>query len=107
VAEQNAIAEILGALDDKVELNRRINETLEAMARALALEKCWVIVGCESRAYSSVLSGKRHQGRTARRAGRPRPFGGAARERVARRREPISAAAAIELAERVCWDPDL
>jgi hypothetical protein len=106
VAEQNAIAEILGALDDKVELNRRINETLEAMARALALEKCWVIVGCESRAYSSVLSGKR-EGRTARRAGRPRPFGGAARERVARRREPISAAAAIELAERVCWDPDL
>jgi type I restriction enzyme, S subunit len=26
---------ILGALDDKIDLNRRMNETLEAMARAL------------------------------------------------------------------------
>ena len=33
--EQRAIAEILGALDDKIELNRRMNETLEAMARAI------------------------------------------------------------------------
>lgn len=32
--EQLAIAQILGTLDDKVELNRRMNETLEAMARA-------------------------------------------------------------------------
>jgi type I restriction enzyme S subunit len=35
VAEQKAIAQILGALDDKIELNRRMNATLEAMARAL------------------------------------------------------------------------
>jgi type I restriction enzyme S subunit len=33
--EQRAIAHILGTLDDKIELNRRRNETLEAMARAL------------------------------------------------------------------------
>jgi type I restriction enzyme S subunit len=33
--EQQAIACILGALDDKIELNRRRNETLEGMARAL------------------------------------------------------------------------
>jgi len=33
--EQHAIAHILGTLDDKIELNRRMNETLEAMARAL------------------------------------------------------------------------
>ena len=33
--EQEAIAAILGALDDKIELNRRMNETLEAMARAI------------------------------------------------------------------------
>lgn len=33
--EQVAIASVLGALDDKIELNRRINETLEAMARAI------------------------------------------------------------------------
>jgi type I restriction enzyme S subunit len=33
--EQHAIAEVLGALDDKIELNRRMNATLEAMAQAL------------------------------------------------------------------------
>jgi type I restriction enzyme S subunit len=35
LAEQKAIAVVLGALDDKIELNRRMNATLEAMARAL------------------------------------------------------------------------
>ncbi|MGB5146837.1 MAG: restriction endonuclease subunit S [Porticoccaceae bacterium] len=35
LAEQRAIAHILGTLDDKIELNRRGNQTLEAMARAL------------------------------------------------------------------------
>jgi len=34
-AEQKAIAAVLGALDDKIELNRQMNATLEAMARAL------------------------------------------------------------------------
>lgn len=33
--EQLLIAAVLGSLDDKIELNRRMNETLEAMARAL------------------------------------------------------------------------
>lgn len=33
--EQRAIAATLGALDDKIELNRKMNATLEAMARAL------------------------------------------------------------------------
>ena len=33
--EQRAIAHILGTLDDKIELNRRRNQTLEAMSRAL------------------------------------------------------------------------
>jgi type I restriction enzyme, S subunit len=33
--EQRAIAHILGTLDDKIELNRRMSEILEAMARAL------------------------------------------------------------------------
>jgi type I restriction enzyme S subunit len=32
--EQVAIGELLGALDDKIDLNRRMNETLEATARA-------------------------------------------------------------------------
>jgi type I restriction enzyme S subunit len=38
---QKAIASILGALDDKIELNRRMNETLEAMAWAIF--KDWII----------------------------------------------------------------
>jgi len=39
--EQKAIASILGALDDKIELNRKMNESLEAMARAIF--KSWFV----------------------------------------------------------------
>ena len=39
--EQRAIAHILGTLDDKIELNRRMNQTLEAMAQALF--KSWFV----------------------------------------------------------------
>ena len=39
--EQRAIAHVLGTLDDKIELNRRLNETLEEMARALF--KSWFV----------------------------------------------------------------
>ena len=41
LSEQRAIAHILGTLDDKIELNRRMNETLESMARALF--KSWFV----------------------------------------------------------------
>ena len=41
VPEQRAIAHILGTLDDKIELNRRMNQTLEEMARALF--KSWFV----------------------------------------------------------------
>ncbi len=41
VREQRTIAHILGTLDDKIELNRRMNETLEAMARTLF--KSWFV----------------------------------------------------------------
>ena len=41
LTEQRAIAHILGTLDDKIELNRRMNATLEAMARALF--KSWFV----------------------------------------------------------------
>lgn len=40
-ANQKAIAHILGSLDDKIELNRQMNETLEAMAQALF--KSWFV----------------------------------------------------------------
>ena len=39
--KQRTIAYVLGTLDDKIELNRRMNETLEAMARALF--KSWFV----------------------------------------------------------------
>ena len=39
--EQRAIAHVLGTLDDKIELNRRMNETLEEIARALF--KSWFV----------------------------------------------------------------
>ena len=41
IPEQRAIAHILGTLDDKIELNRRMSATLEAMARALF--KSWFV----------------------------------------------------------------
>lgn len=41
VPQQHAVAQILGALDDKIELNRKTNETLETMARALF--KSWFV----------------------------------------------------------------
>jgi type I restriction enzyme S subunit len=41
ITEQKTIAHILGSLDDKIELNRRMNETLEAMAQALF--KSWFV----------------------------------------------------------------
>ena len=41
VTEQRAIAHILGTLDDKIELNRRMNATLDAIAQALF--KSWFV----------------------------------------------------------------
>jgi type I restriction enzyme S subunit len=41
LAEQQAIAHILGTFDDKIELTRKTNETLEAMAKALF--KSWFV----------------------------------------------------------------
>ena len=39
--EQQTIAGVLGALDDKIELNRRMNETLEALAQTIF--KSWFV----------------------------------------------------------------
>ena len=41
IEKQRRIADILGTLDDKIELNQRMNATLEAMARALF--KSWFV----------------------------------------------------------------
>jgi type I restriction enzyme S subunit len=58
LAEQRAIARILGALDEKIELHRKMNATLEAMTRALF--KSWFVdfdpvrVKAEGRAPSGM-----------------------------------------------------
>lgn len=41
LSEQRAIAHVLGTLDDKIELNRKMSETLEVMARAIF--KAWFV----------------------------------------------------------------
>ncbi len=41
IEEQRTIARVLGALDDKIDLNRRMNETLEAIARTIF--KSWFV----------------------------------------------------------------
>ena len=55
--EQQAIAHILGLLDDKIELNRRTNETLEAMAQALF--KSWFL---DFDPVSAKMEGRWHRG---------------------------------------------
>ena len=55
--EQRAIAHILGTLDDKIELNRRMSETLEAMARALF--KAWFV---DFEPIRAKMEGRWHRG---------------------------------------------
>jgi type I restriction enzyme S subunit len=45
-SEQRAIAAVLGSLDDKIELNRRMDETLEALAQSLF--KSWFVDATQS-----------------------------------------------------------
>ena len=52
--EQRAIAHVLGTLDDKIDLNRRMNETLEAMARALF--KSWFVDFDPVRAKAALIT---------------------------------------------------
>jgi len=50
--EQHRITTVLGSLDDKIELNRRMNQTLEAMARAIF--KSWFV---DFEPFNAVSSG--------------------------------------------------
>lgn len=77
LVEQRAIAHILGTLDDKIELNQRINETLEAIARAIF--KSWFID------FDPVID-------NALKAGKPIPD--ELEEKAARRREVLARARA-------------
>lgn len=67
--EQRAIAHILGALDDKIELNRRMNETLEAMARAIF--KSWFVDFDPVRAKLALSKAEGAEGRD---PGLPKPL---------------------------------
>ena len=74
LGEQKAIADQLGTLDDKIDLNRRMNETLESMARAIF--KSWFVD------FDPVID-------NALRAGNPIPEEFA--DRAAARREALDA----------------
>jgi type I restriction enzyme S subunit len=52
--DQRAIARVLGALDAKVDMNRRMSDTLEAMARALF--KSWFVDFEPVRAHGGLLA---------------------------------------------------
>ena len=54
LSEQRTIAHIIGTLDDKIELNRRMNETLEKMARALF--KSWFVDFDPVRAKAALIN---------------------------------------------------
>ena len=66
--EQHAIAHILATLDDKIELNRRVNETLEAMARALF--KSWFVDFDPVRAKVALRNHAAHHSATPSQGGR-------------------------------------
>ena len=62
LTEQRCIARILGTLDDKIELNRRMNETLEAMARRCLSPGSWtdpVVVNAQAATLSPANCGPR------------------------------------------------
>jgi len=65
--EQRAIAHILGTLDDKIELNRKMNQTLEAIARAIF--KSW-FVDFDPVIYNALAAGKPIPEKFAERAAR-------------------------------------
>ena len=70
-SEQRAIAHVLGTLDDKIELNRRMNETLEVMARALF--KSWFVDFDPVRAKAALRNHSPLEGESARQGRSPQP----------------------------------
>ena len=92
--EQKAIAHILGSLDDRIDLNRRMNETLEAMAQALF--KSW-FVDFDPVIDNALASGKEVPEELAGRA--------AARAELGDKRKPLPAEiSALFPDEFVCSD---
>jgi len=73
-AEQRAIAAILGALDDKVELNRQMNETLERLGQAMIRDsvRTWPLNRLD--VVATVVMGQSPPGNTYNRRGDGPPF---------------------------------
>ena len=69
LSEQKALARLLGTLDDKIELNRRMNETLEAMAQAIF--KSWFVDFDPIRAKHALSKVEGAEGRD---SGLPKPI---------------------------------
>ncbi len=100
LSKQKAIAHILGSLDDKIELNRQMNETLEAMAQALF--KSWFVD------FDPVID-------NALAAGNPIPEAlqakAAARQALGDKRKPLPEAiqqqfpSAFEYSDELSWIP--
>ena len=99
VDEQRAIAHVLGTLDDKIELNRRMNKTLEGMARALF--QSWFVDFDPVRAKAALRASRRRpnhsplEGESGRQGRQPagEPMGGNRRHAtptpLARHQTPI------------------
>ena len=96
MSTQRRIAHILGTLDDKIELNRRMNETLEAMAQALF--KSWFVD------FDPVID-------KALAAGNPIPEPlqkrAEARKKLGDQRKPLPASIAQHFPDRFTFDEDL
>jgi type I restriction enzyme S subunit len=56
LVEQRAIANLLGTLDDKIELNRRMNKTLRSLAQAIF--KSWFIIAARTKLPNGWCSKK-------------------------------------------------
>ena len=83
--EQKAIAYVLGSLDDKIELNRRMNETLEGMAQALF--KSWFVDF--DPVLDNALARRQSHPRRPRRARRSPPPGPRRWQRQSRGRQSL------------------
>ena len=100
LAEQKAIAHILGSLDDKIELNRRMNATLEGMAQALF--KSW-FVDFDPVIDNALAAGKPIPKELAKRADvRRQALADGAANREAAKQFP----AAFQLTEEMGWIPE-
>ncbi len=96
LSEQKAIAHILGSLDDKIQLNRRMNATLEAMAQALF--KSW-FVDCDPVIDKALAAGNPIPEPLRKRA--------EARQALGDKRKPLPADVALHFPDRFVFNEEM